>query len=276
MDFLIDYLPAIQFAAALNIGYIIPDIMAKMNSVLNNINNGYVGILQDVRSKIVLKSQEISGVCVIKTDDNRTNKGFVNKQLQSLKTLKEGCDAEEQSLETRINGYVNCSGYRSIFFYSALFSIFELFIIPFCHQHNEVWAFKVFFYTMNTTSLLFLISLFVKVIYTKKDISCRSVFGIFILLLLLSSISAYINSLLPPAIEIGNVAEKIMASFSAIISFMPGAGCVVFLMILVYYATIIARLYSVRTTIKFWQINKAMKKLNVIDEVFEKEEITIE
>ena len=36
-----DYLPAIQFAAAMNIGYVLPDIMAKMNSVLNNINNGY-------------------------------------------------------------------------------------------------------------------------------------------------------------------------------------------------------------------------------------------
>lgn len=274
MDFLIDYLPAIQFAAALNIGYIIPDIMAKMNSVLNNINNGYVGILQDVRSRIVLKSQEINGTCIIKTDDKRTNKGFIDRQLQNLKTLKEGCDAEEQFLEAMINSYVNCSGYRSVFFYSALFSVFELLIIPFCHQHGDVWAFRVFFYWMNSTSLLFLIGLFIKVIYTKKDVSCRSVFGIFMLLLLVSMAAAYINSLLPTAIEIGSVEEKIIASFSAIISFIPGTGCMVFLMILVYYATIIARLYSVRTGIKFWQINKAMKKLNVIDEVFE-EEVTV-
>lgn len=275
MDFLIDYLPAIQFAAALNIGYIIPDIMAKMNSVLNNINNGYVRILQDVRSRIVLKSQEINGICIIKTDDKRTNKGFIDKQLQSLKTLKEGCDAEEQSLETMINSYVNCSGYRSVFFYSALFSVFELLIIPFCHQHGDVWAFRVFFYWMNSTSLLFLLGLFIKVIYTKKDVSCRSVFGIFMLLLLISTAVAYINNLLPSLIEVGVAAEIFLASFSAIISFIPGAGCMVFLMVLVYYATIIARLYSIRASFKFRQINKSMKKLNIIDEIFE-EEVTVE
>ena len=83
-----DYLPAIQFAAALNIGYVIPDIMAKMNSVLNNINNGYVAILQSVRNKIIVKAQEVNGKCVVETKDNRTTKGYIERQLDRLKMIK--------------------------------------------------------------------------------------------------------------------------------------------------------------------------------------------
>lgn len=41
MKFLYDYLAAIQFAAALNIGYIIPDLLRKMYGVLHDVDDGY-------------------------------------------------------------------------------------------------------------------------------------------------------------------------------------------------------------------------------------------
>lgn len=275
MDFLIDYLPAIQFAAALNIGYIIPDIMVKINSVLNNINNGYVDVLQEVRSKIVLKSNEVRSICVLQTIDKRTTKGYIDKQLNNLELLKDNCDGKEQTLKTLIDSYVKCAGYRSVFFFAALFSVFELLVIPFCHQHNDVWSLRMFFYVMNSASIVFLMGLFLKVICTRNDMSCRSVFGFFMFIILLSAVAAYINTLLPAVIVVDAVIEKIVSGFSVMVAFLPGAGCMLFLMALVYYAVAVAELYSLQARIQFWKINKATKKLHDIEELFEKE-VTVE
>lgn len=262
-----DYLPAIQFAAALNIGYLLPDIMSKMNSVLNNINNGYVDILQAVQNKIIVKSQEVSGKCVVETKDNRTTKGYIDQQLNNLKSIKEGCDAKESSLSNMIDGYVNCSGYRSVFFYSGMFSVLALILIPFCHQYNDLWGIKMFFYTLNSISIVYISILFVVVLLTRNDISCRGVFGMFMMFILIAAVAAYVNSLLPVLVKIGPVEEKLMASLSVIVSFIPIVLCMLFLMALVFYATLVARMYAFRAWLKFHRIDRAMKKLSVIDEL---------
>lgn len=270
-----DYLSAIQFAAALNIGYVLPDVMAKMHSVLNNINNGYVSVIQDIQSKIVVKSQELNGRCVVETKDNRTTKRYIDRQLNNLKSIKDGCDAKESSLRKMIDGYVNCSGYRSVFFYSGMFSVFSLILIPFCHQHNDVWGIKVFLYAMNIMSIVYIAVLFIVVLVTRKDISCRGVFGMFTFFVISAAISAYVNSLLPVLIKVGTMEENLMSSLSVIVSFIPVAGCMLFLMGLVFYATLVAKKYAFRAWLQFCVIDRAMKKLNVIDELFEAE-VTVE
>lgn len=274
MNLLMDYLPAIQFAAALNIGYIIPDIMAKMNSVLNNINNGYVEILQSVRNKIIVKSNEVNGGCVVETKDNRTTKGYINRQLCRLKTIKDGCDEKEQSLSKMISGYVECSGYRSVFFYSAMFSVFALILIPFC-KHYDAWTVRMFLYSFNVISCVYLSVLFVKVTVTKKDISCRGVVGFFMFFVLTAICFAYVNRFLPAIIEIGPTAKRLMAGLSIVGSFIPIVGCVLFLTVLVLYATLVARIYAIKAWQQFHSIDRAMKKLNIIDEVFGEDVTTV-
>lgn len=269
-----DYLPAIQFAAALNIGYVIPDIMAKMNSVLNNINNGYVAILQSVRNKIIVKAQEVNGKCVVETKDNRTTKGYIERQLDRLKMIKDGCDAKEQSLSKRVSGYVECSGYRSVFFYSAMFSVFALILIPFC-KHNDIWILRMFLYTFNSISCVYISVLFVMVTATKKDISCRGVFGLFMLFVLIAAGVAYVNRLLPVIIEIGPTTEKLMSSLSIAVAFIPLVGCMLFLMVLVFHATLVAKIYAIKAWMQFHRIDKSMKKLNVIDEVLGEDITTV-
>ena len=266
-----DYLPAIQFAAAMNIGYVLPDIMAKMNSVLNNINKGYVDVLQAVQSKIVVKSQEVSGKCVIETKDNRTTKGYVDRQLNKLKSIKEDCDEKEALLSKMIGVYVNCSGYRSMFFYSALFSVFSLVLIPFCYQHNDSWGVKMYLYMLNSISLLYISVLFVVVLVTRKDISCRGVFGMFMLFVLTAAVVAYVNSWFSVLITVGSIGEKLISSLSVIVPFIPVAGCMLFLMGLVLFATLVARAYAFRSWVQFYRIDRAIKKLNAIDESLEAE-----
>lgn len=266
-----DYLSAIQFAAALNIGYVLPNVMAKMHGVLNNINDGYLSVLQAVQSKIVVKSQELSERCVIETKDNRTTKGYIDRQLNNLKSIKDGCDAKESSLKMMIDGYVNCSGYRSMFFYSAMFSVFSLILIPFCHQHNNVWGIKMFLYALNIMSILYIFVLFVVVLVKRKDISCRGVFGMFTFFVITAAIVAYVNSSLPVLFKVDAIEETIMSSLSVIVSFIPVAICMLFLMGLVFYATLVAKKYAIRSWLQFRVIDRAMKKLNVMDELLEAE-----
>lgn len=271
MDFLMDYLPAIQFAAALNIGYILPNIMAKMNGVLNNINNGYVKILHDVKSRVILKLAEVNRIGVIETKDNRTNKRYINNLLENLQTLKEGCHEKEKSLTTVINGFVECSGYRSLFFYSALFSVLTLLVIPFCHQHCDEWNYRVFFYILNVMSLIYLLLLSLFVICKRCDVSCRSVFGFFMLFGAVSVIVACINSMIPAVVEVSKETEDMISFIAVVVPFFPGAGCMLFLMMLVYYGVIVAHFYSIQARFQFWRMKHAMNKLNVIDEIFEED-----
>lgn len=105
--------------------------------------------------------------------------------------------------------FINRSGYRSIFFYSAMYSIFALLAIPFCHQHQEVWAFKWFFYVYTVLSLLYIVVLYVIVILRKSDISCRGVLWWFILFSIISTTAAYVNDQLPSLIQIPSTLETI-------------------------------------------------------------------
>jgi len=170
---------------------------------------------------------------------------------------------------------VNCCGYRSVFFYSAMFSVFSLILIPFCHQHNDIWGVKMFLYTFNCISIVYISVLFVVVLWARKDISCRGVFGMFMFFAITAAIAAYVNSLFPVLIKVGPIEEKLMSSLSVIVSFIPVAGCMLFLMGLVFYATLVAKKYAVRAWVQFRVIDRAMKKLNEIDELLGAE-VTVE
>ena len=81
MDFLMDYLPAIQFAAALNIGYIIPNVLEKMYNLLESINASYLDILAEVRNKTVVKNDEVSRIDVIKKDEEHTTQTAIDWRI---------------------------------------------------------------------------------------------------------------------------------------------------------------------------------------------------
>lgn len=276
MDFLMDYLPAIQFAAALNIGYIIPDIMSKMNKVLNNINKGYVEILKDVRSQVVIKTNEVKQICVVETKDKRTTKGYIDKQIENLKSLKDSCDKKENDLEIRVDEFVNCSGYRSVFFYSALFSVLSLLIIPFCHQHNSTWDFRLFFYYLNVVSFIYLLVIFLIVVIKKRDLSCRIVFGFFILFVFISLVLAFLNDSFTPLFYVDSVDESILSFLSIVVAFLPGTICLLFLMGLLLYSTIVARIFAIQAWFRFRIIDKETKKLDELNKLFEMTVITEE
>lgn len=261
-----DYLPAIQFAAALNIGYIIPDLLRKVYMVLNNINAGFSNILQGVKNKAVIKTEEVKSICVVETKDEKSTRAVVNKMLEKIKALSDGCDEKENNLQTVIGKFIDCSGYRSLFFYSALYSIFALLIVPFCHQHHETWNYSLFLYTFSILSIVYLFGLFLFVVITKKDVSCRIVFGLFALFLFLSVLWVYINSNLPPSIVVNSSRESFLASLSVIIPFMPGFGCLLFVMLLIVYSVLSAEIYSIRARRQFAKINKLTKRLDEIND----------
>lgn len=126
----------------------------------------------------------------------------------------------------------------------------------------------MFLYTLNSISIVYISVLFVVVSMTKKDISCRGVLGMFVLFVLTAGVAAYVNRLFPVLITLDPFEEKLMSSLSVIVSFIPVAGCMLFLMALVFYATLVARMYSIMAWVQFRGIDRSMKKLNVIDELF--------
>ena len=154
MDFLMDYLPAIQFVAALNIGYIIPNMLQKMYGVLENINVSYEGILTDVKNKAVIKHSEVCNIHVVKTTDQQTTQGAVDKLKVKLKEITDDCEDKGRVVKSVVDGFIGCIGYRSIFLYSALYAVSALLLIPFCHQHADVWAYRWFFYVFTALSML--------------------------------------------------------------------------------------------------------------------------
>lgn len=261
-----DYLPAIQFAAALNIGYIIPDLLRKVYTVLNNINAGYSNILQGVKNKAIIKTDEVSHICIVETKDDKSTKKVVDSILAKIKVMLDGCDEKENNLQTIIGKFIDSSGYRSLFFYSALYSIFALLIVPFCHQHHETWNYSLFLYSFSILSLVYLLVLFLFVVITKKDVSCRSVFGLFALFLFLSVLWVYINKYLLPSVVVNGSRESILASLSVIIPFIPGFGCLLFVILLIVYSFLSAKAYSIWTRWQFVKINKLTKKLDEIND----------
>lgn len=255
-----DYLPAIQFAAALNIGYIIPDVLEKMYNLLGSINASYLNILAEVRNKTVVKNDEVSRIDVIKMDDEHTTQTAINKLSAKLDAVKTGCDDNERAVKAVIDRFKGCSGYRSLFFYTALYSIVALFLIPLCH-HNSEFGIESFFFIFSFLSLCYLIILFVKVICKKKDVSCHIVLWRFILFILISVLLAYLNSLSPVVFVIGDTFEKCFSSLAIIIPFLPGASCLLFVSGLIIYSIIIAKLYAHEAESQFKQINKVAAKL---------------
>ena len=269
MEFLMDYLPAIQFAAALNIGYIIPDLLRKVYDVLNNINVAYANILERLKNEIVIKTNEVNNICVIETKDDKTTQPIIDKILVKIKSLSDGCDEKKDSLKIVIDGFVDCSGYRSLFFYSALYSVFVLLLIPFCYHHPYSWSLRLFFYSFNTLSILYLVGLFLRVIITKRDVSCRDVLGKFMVFFILSVIWAYCNSFISAFIFINKTTEEFLAGLSVGCPLIPGAGCMFFLMLLIVYSIISAKVYSFRTKRQFKKINKVEKKLDEMKDMLE-------
>ena len=261
MDFLMDYLPAIQFAAALNIGYIIPNVLEKMYNLLESINASYLDILAEVRNKTVVKNDEVSRIDVIKKDEEHTTQTAIDKLSAKLDSVKIGCDDNEKAVKAVINRFKGASGYRSLFFYSALYSIFALFLIPLSHHYNSVFGMECFFFIFSFLSLLYLVFLFIRVIGKKKDVSCHIVLWRFILFILISVVLAYLNSLFPVVIVIGDTIEKSFSSLAIVIPFLPGASCLLFVSGLIIYSIIIAKRYAHEAESQFKQINKIANKL---------------
>lgn len=268
MDFLIDYLPAIQFAAALNIGYVIPDILSKIYKTLANIDASYKQILNEVRNKIIVKQNEIDYIHVVETVDDHSTKESIEKLSNKLDSIKENCDNNANGIEDTIKRFVGCSGYRSIFLYSAIFSIFSLLIIPFCHQHDSNWMYRCFFYLFNSISFVYIIILFFMVIAKKKDISCQSVLWMFVLFLIISFAIAMVNSGLSTKIIVINSTMESVFSWLAIgVAFIPGVGCLAFLSALIIYTITLAKIYACKADKQFKQIKEAVDKLDEFNKI---------
>ena len=262
MDFLMDYLPAIQFVAALNIGYIIPNILQKIYDVLENINVSYEKILEDVKNKAIVKNSEVCNIHVVKTTDQQTTQGVVDKLKAKLNEITKDCEDKGKVVKSLVDGFIGCIGCRSIFLYSALYAISALLLIPFCHQHSDVWAYRWFFYVFTAISLLFIIGLFLKVLTKKSDVSCRKILWIFFAITIISAATSLINSFLPTVIVVGKTAEDVLSWMSIVVSFIPGAGCLLFLTGLILYSIIIAKRYAREANVQFIEINKKAARLD--------------
>lgn len=262
-----DYLPAIQFAAALNIGYIIPTILEKVYGVLENIDVSYLGILSEVKNKAVLKKDEVCHIHVINTVDNHSTQDAIDQLSSGLEELRIECDEKGDSEKKIIKSFIGCSGYRSLFFYSALFSIFVLILIPFCHQHINVWGFKCFLYLFSVISSIYLIVLFINVIVKKKDISCHKVLWRFITFVVIAAIVAFFNGLIPSVVYISLTMERVLSWMSILVSFLPGATCVLFISGLILYSKVLAKRYANKAEEKLLKLSAGVDKLNEMNKI---------
>lgn len=232
-----------------------------MYDLLESINASYLGILAEVRNKTIVKNDEVSRIDVIKKDDEHTTQTAINKLSAKLDAIKTGCDDNEKAVKAVIDRFKGCSGYRSLFFYTALYSIVALFLIPLCHHYNSEFGIESFLFIFSFLSLFYLVILFIKVIGKKKDVSCHIVLWRFILFILLSVVLAYLNSLFPVVFVINGDIEKCFSSLSLVIPFLPGASCLLFVSGLIIYSIIIAKLYAHEAKSQFKQINKVADKL---------------
>lgn len=262
-----DYLPAIQFVAALNIGYIIPNILQKMYDVLENINISYEEILKDVKNKAVIKLNEVCDIHVVKTTDQLTTQGAVDKLKAKLNNISNDCVDKGKVVKAVVDGFVGCIGYRSVFFYSALYAVSVLLLIPFCHQHSDVWAYRWFFYLFTAISLIFILGLFLYVLIKRSDVSCRKILWIFILIASVSAITAFVNSLMPALVVISESFEGVLSWMSIAVAFIPCAGCLLFLTGLILYSIIIAKSYAKEAKSQFDEINKQAARLDAFNKL---------
>ena len=271
MDFLMDYLPAIQFVAALNIGYIIPNILHKMYDVLENINVSYEEILNDVKNKAVIKLNEVCNIHVVQTTDQQTTQGAIDKLKAKLNVITKDCENKGRVVKSIIDGFIGCVGYRSVFLYSALYSVFALLLIPFCHQHADVWAYRWFFYLFTAGSLMFVIGLFVYVLLKKSDISCRKILWVFMLIAIIAAIASFVNSIFPSVILVNKMAEDVLSWMSILVSFAPSMGCVLFLTGLILYSIYVAKRYANDAEEQFDEINKQAARLDDFNKLLSSE-----
>lgn len=271
MDFLMDYLPAIQFVAALNIGYIIPNILHKMYDVLENINVSYEEILNDVKNKAVIKLNEVCNIHVVQTTDQQTTQGAIDKLKAKLNVITKDCEDKGRVVKSIIDGFIGCVGYRSVFLYSALYSVFALLLIPFCHQHADVWAYRWFFYLFTAGSLMFVIGLFVYVLLKKSDISCRKILWVFMLIAIIAAIASFVNSIFPSVILVNKMAEDVLSWMSILVSFAPSMGCVLFLTGLILYSIYVAKRYANDAEEQFDEINKQAARLDDFNKLLSSE-----
>ena len=257
-----DYLPAIQFIAALNIGYIIPNILQKMYGVLENINVSYEEILKEVKNKAIVKHSEVCNIHVVKTTDQQTTQWAVDKLKNKLNEITNDCEDKGKVVKAIIDGFIGCIGYRSVFLYSALYAVSALLLIPFCYQHSDVWAYRWFFYVFTALSLFFIIGLSLYVVIRKSDVSCRKILWLFMLIALVSAVCSFINSLLPGLFFVTGVAEDALSWMTIAVSFMPCVGCLLFLTGLILYSILIAKKYANKAKAQFNEINRQAARLD--------------
>ena len=262
MNYLMDYLPAIQFAAALNLGYIIPNILKKMYNVLYNVKISYKGLFEEVNNKIVIKIDEINHIKIVYTTDARDTSKIINQLIVSLNNFRTECQKKESSLNSIIEVFTSCSGFRSLFFCCCLYSILELIIIPFCFQHNDIWTYQFFLYLFSVSTFLYIVYLFIFLIKNKNDVSCQGVLFIEISLLLLSAIIAIVNSYLPQIFVLESEIIAFLSFLSVLVPFLPGTMCILFLIILSLYSSFDAKRFVSNNIKMFDVVDKTTKKLN--------------
>ena len=271
MDSLFDYLPAIQFAAALNIGYIIPDLLKKMYGVLNSVDEGYKKTIQVLKSTIVVKADDISRIEVLETKggNKKTTQVVINKLQNKLVEYKNECEKKEGLLKDYVDQYIKCNGYRSLFFFATLYSIAALFVIPF-FRHNDMSLFEhIMFLWFNGLSITYLVFLFFRAVVSKKDQSCRAALVFFSLFILVSFAMAMLFGHFAWFTEWSNEAAKISSLITIVIPFLPGAACLAFLAILILVAWILALLFSHKVKFKLKDVDKASDSLRSVNEMLQ-------
>ena len=221
-----------------------------------------VVLLKDVKNKAIIKHREVCNIHVVKTTDLQTTQGAVDTLKAKLKVIIEDCENKERGVKSVVDGFIGCLGYRSIFLYSALYTVSVLLLIPFCHQHTDVWVYRCFFYVFTALSLLYIIGLFLYVLIKKTDVSCRKILWIFLLIVLSTSVIAIINSFLPTLFVVGKAFEDLLSWMSIVVSFIPSVGCLLFLTGLILYSIYIAKSYAGKANAQFVEINRQAARLD--------------
>lgn len=100
-----DYLPAIQFAAALNLGYILPNILQKMYGVLENINTSYLGILADVKSRTTVKTNELCNIHIVETKEDDSTRPAIEQLKGQVDIIAKDCEEKEKKIKSIIDDF---------------------------------------------------------------------------------------------------------------------------------------------------------------------------
>lgn len=273
MKFLYDYLAAIQFAAALNIGYIIPDLLRKMYGVLHDVDDGYKKTIQNLKSTIVVKAEEIGNIKVLSSvsDSRKTTKNAIDGLTDKLRDYKSECEEKENSLNVSVEKYIKCNGYRSLFFFAALYSIVALFAVPFLY-HADISCFhQVLLDLFNIFAIGYLIVQFFVVIARLKDQSCQGALAFFALFFVLSITFAVLNNHYEWLTELDSSVQDRWAALTVIVPFLPGFACLSFLVILIIRAWVSAFVFSCKVKIQIRKIDKKSNPLKTVNDLLKED-----